>query len=441
MQIIASAGSGKTEVVAQRVADLFCDGELPESVVAFTFTERAAQSLKSRIEQRVEARLGRTFVDRLNGCFIGTIHSYCYQLLQRHVARYETFDVLDDNRLVAFLTREEQRLQLKELDGKLFTSIGQFIRNIDVLENELIVHHLVKSPFREIVERFNDRLNLYRFLTYGKLIALAVAELKKPGMLAAVRQTLKHLIVDEYQDVNPAQEALIAALGQPPVQLCVVGDDDQSIYQWRGSDVANIVDFAARYQDVSQFKLLINRRSRPQIIDAANDFAQTIRGRLPKKMQPHRPPADPEIITWRAATEAEEAEVIAKTILRLGEQGYRFRDVAVLVRSSTSYSRLLEAFDKHKVPVQPGGRTGLFKEADAQTFGRTFAYLAGSPWRTEQYGSFGQSVSLQALILEYTNRFKLDIGRQGRVRKRLERWKRKCSHRAARQILLAAITI
>ena len=106
VQIIASAGSGKTEVVAQRVVELFAEGEVPDTVVAFTFTERAADSLKRRIEQRVATRLGKAFVDRLNGCFIGTIHSFCYRLLQQHVAKYETYDVLDDNRLVAFLTRD-----------------------------------------------------------------------------------------------------------------------------------------------------------------------------------------------------------------------------------------------------------------------------------------------------------------------------------------------
>lgn len=423
LQIIAAAGSGKTEVVAQRVAELFCGGEPPESVVAFTFTERAADSLKTRIEQRVEERLGKAFVDRLNGCFIGTIHSYCYQLLQKHVAKYETYDVLDESRLVAFLTREEPHLKLKELTGRLFSSIGEFIRNVGVLENELIMHHHLSTPFREIVERFDKRLDVYRFLTYGKLIALTVAELKKPEVFEAARAAVRHLIVDEYQDINPAQEALISRIAQAPVELCVVGDDDQAIYQWRGSDVENIVGFAKRYKNVAPFNLLINRRSRPQIIDAANGFAQTIRGRLPKKMGAYRAGAEPEVVTWRAATEAEEAELIAKTILQLHKRGYRYRDVAVLVRSSTSYGRLLEAFTEYDVPVQPGGRTGLFKEADAQIFGRTFAFLAGNTWRTDPYGNYGQSVSLKGLVSEYANRFGLDAGRTMRVRKQLEHWK------------------
>jgi ATP-dependent DNA helicase UvrD/PcrA len=169
--------------------------------------------------------------------------------------------------------------------------------------------------------------------------------------------------------------------------------------------------------------LLINRRSRPQIIDAANEFAQSTKGRLPKKKSSYRAGAEPEIVTWRAATETEEADLIARSIVQLHKRGYRYRDVAILVRSSTSYDRLLKALAEHDVPVQPGGRTGLFKEADAQLFGRTFAYFAGSTWRSGPYGNYGQSVSLKSLVSEYAGRFALDAGRSGKVQKRLADWK------------------
>jgi len=107
--------------------------------------------------------------------------------------------ILDESRLVAFVTREEPHLKVKQLTGKLYSSIEEFVRNIDVLENELIMHHHLSAPFREIVTSFDERLNAYRFLTYGKLIALAVAELKKSEVFAAAHGAIKHLIVDEYQ--------------------------------------------------------------------------------------------------------------------------------------------------------------------------------------------------------------------------------------------------
>ena len=111
--------------------------------------------------------------------------------------------------------------------------------------------------------------------------------------------------------------------------------------------------------------------------------------------------------------------MIAKTIVELRRRGHRYRDIAVLVRSSTSYARLLDAFAEHNVPVQPAGRTGLFKESDAQTFGRTFAYLAGSAWRSEPYGQFGAPVRLDDLIADHVQRFELDERRRGHVRRRL----------------------
>jgi DNA helicase-2/ATP-dependent DNA helicase PcrA len=422
LQIIASAGSGKTEVVSQRVVKLLESGEPPNSIVAFTFTERAAESLKQRVEQRVEARLGKAFIDRLNGCFIGTIHSYCFRLLQEHVTEYEAYDVLDDNKLAAFLTREADRLQLKTLNGKLFSAVPEFIRNIEVVGNELIPLQRLAPPFSDMVERFYAALRNYRFLTYSRLISLSVEQLAKSEVYRSVRAALRHLIVDEYQDINPAQEALIRLLGEPPVEICVVGDDDQSIYQWRGSDVTNIVEFEKRYSGVSHFRLLTNRRSRPTIITTANAFAKTIHGRIPKLMQHHRSSAAPELVAWRANTEAEEAAVIGDTILALKRKGFRYRDVAVLVRSSTSYPRLLEAFEARSIPVQPGGRTGLFKEPDGQTFGSTFAYLSGNSWRASQYG-WGSPVTLDTLVTDYCRQFSLTGNAIQQVRATLASWK------------------
>jgi len=153
LQIIASAGSGKTEVVAQRVADLVSEKVDPRSIVAFTFTERAAQELKNRIALRVEHRNGRAGLDALSGLFVGTIHSYCFRLLQQYVPRYETYDVLDDNQLTAFLSREANRLEIRQLDSRnrVFASIAAFLQSVEVVENELLDPALAPEPFRTIL--------------------------------------------------------------------------------------------------------------------------------------------------------------------------------------------------------------------------------------------------------------------------------------------------
>ncbi|MGH9064595.1 MAG: ATP-dependent helicase [Acidimicrobiales bacterium] len=430
LQIIASAGSGKTEVVARRVADLFATGVEPSAVVAFTFTQRAAESLEARIEERVADRpeLGSSFLDRLNGCYVGTIHGYCLRLLQAHVPRYETYDVLDEHRLAAFVTREARRLEVKELTGRLFSSISEFLASLDVVDNELLGYDVLEDPFREMVETFHGCLDQYRFLTYGRLVTEAVAALQRPEVLAAVHGPLRHLVVDEYQDVNPAQEALIRRLAEPPVELCVVGDDDQAIYQWRGSDVGNIVEFEGRYPRVATcYGQTVNRRSRPGIIEAANGVAARIPGRLPKTMDPDRPSAEPEVVTWTAPTEAEEAELIAATIEQLRQRGYRYRDMAVLVRGRTSYPRLLHAFEGHRIPVAPGGRTGLFLSPDAQLFGKTFAWLAGHNWRPEPFGR-GEAVELPALLGEYQAAFGLSAESREPLGHRLSDWKEEVEH-------------
>lgn len=159
VQIIASAGSGKTEVV-QRVADLIAEGVAARSIVSFTFTERAAQELKERSALRVEHRLGRSGLDALGGLFVGTIHSYCFRFLQQYVPRYETYDVLDDNQLTAFLSREATRLDIRELDTKkrLFAAIAAFVHSVEVIENELLDPDMAPEPFRSILLSYYSTL-------------------------------------------------------------------------------------------------------------------------------------------------------------------------------------------------------------------------------------------------------------------------------------------
>lgn len=420
MQIIACAGSGKTEVVAQRVADLIAGGVDPAGIIAFTFTERAADELKARISARVEGRLGAEALDRLGAAFVGTIHAYCFRLLQQHVPSYETFDVLDEQRLTGFLCREAPRLHLKELkDGRLFASIRAFLANLEVVENELIpLDQLEEGPFRDKAGQFYDLLDQFRLLTYGQLIARAAEELAKPAVAQAVHARLRHLVVDEYQDVNPAQERLIQLLTGPDVELCVVGDDDQAIYQWRGSDVRNIVGFASRYRGVRTFTIATNRRSRPRIVQAAAGFARSIEGRLDKQMQAFRDPGNVELVTWSAETEQDECDQIAATIQRLHASGLRYRDIAVLVRGRVAYPALLAAFDAHGVPVQPAGRTGLFERAEARLFGKTYAWLADHSWSPQPYNR-GEVPRDDEVFSEYAGLYELTEDRAQAVRARL----------------------
>jgi DNA helicase-2/ATP-dependent DNA helicase PcrA len=426
LQIVAAAGSGKTEVVAQRVADLLADGVAPAGIVAFTFTERAAAELRQRIAERVDDRLGPVALDQLGGLFVGTIHAYCFQLLRTHLPRYETYDVLDDNQLTAFLAREATRLGMKVLDpqgrDRLFASIRAFLRGVDVVENELLDPAAMPRPFRTVLTDYLATLERYRLLTFGQQVVRAVRELERPEVRERALADVRHLIVDEYQDVNPSQEHLIELLAGPGVELCVVGDDDQAIYQWRGSDIGNIVSFGRRYPGVATFEITINRRSRPGIVGVANRFAATIPGRLVKSMDLHRPPAGgTEVTLWYGADDLAEASRIAKLIFDLHGDGVPYRDIAVLVRSQAAYRALVAELAATEIPVQPGGRTGLFDQPEALVIGRTFAWLTDVEWRVP--GQWASAVAEDALLDEYAAAFGLDeVGRR-RLRVFLRNWR------------------
>lgn len=430
VQIIAAAGSGKTEVVSQRVASLLADGEDPASIVAFTFTEKAAAELKERIRLRVTAAVGEHTTDQLGPLYVGTIHGYCFQLLQAHVPTYESWTPLDENQLVNLLYREQSQLGLKPLKGTLFKSIDAFRRSIDVVENELLsLDDLPDGPFREAATKFYTMLENYRFMSFGTQIVLAVKALEHPTIHAHVTQHLRHLIVDEYQDVNPAQERLVELLAQPlgSAELTVVGDDDQAIYQWRGSNVDNIVSFDQRYDGVTKFELLVNRRSRPAIVELANEFAGTISGRLEKAMRPHREAAGASVaIAVGHEDEAEEADVVAMTIEKIHATGVPFRDIAILVRSRTAYAKLLDALEVSDIPVQPGGRTGLFAQSEANAFGAAYAWCSDVEWSPIRFQK-RESITLRDLLDLYEQTFGLTAAQRTALQAHLIAWKQKAN--------------
>jgi DNA helicase-2/ATP-dependent DNA helicase PcrA len=317
------------------------------------------------------------------------------------VPEFGNFDILDENRLAGLLSREHKRLELSRLGSQHWRPIFDFLRNADVMENELLDPQPIKgSSFGDCYLRFKETLWRYHFLTYGLLISAAVKALKRPEVYQRVHSQLRHLIVDEYQDINPAQEQLIELLARPPVHLCVVADDDQAIYQWRGSDVSNMLEFAQRYEAVTSLPLSVNRRCRPTIIAKANEFATTITPRLPKKMEPHRPAGSCEVVAWSAETDKAEAEVIAETIERHRERGYRYKDIAIMYRSvRTSSPPLIEVLKHRGIPFRCAGRTGLFLQPEAAVLGKTYAWISKNDWKNERYGK-SEPVALDALVSE-----------------------------------------
>lgn len=390
LQVIACAGSGKTESIAQRIAALIDEGAEPASIVAFTFTERAAAELKDRITRRVAEVKGEAFRDRLGPMFVGTIHAYCFRILQDHVPKFGNYDVLDENRHAGFLSREFYRIGLSKLKAKHWAPIRDFASTVDVIANEFIpANALAGTPLGECYSAYRQSLTRHHFLTFSLIISSALEALEDRDIRERVCGPLKHLFVDEYQDINPSQERLIEILSAAPVQLTVVGDDDQSIYQWRGSDVRNILTFKQRRTGATSIDLDTNRRSRPAIVDAANRFSKTIPNRLDKTMKEYRPAGPNQVVPWSAATDASEADTIAATILRLKAQGYHYRDIAVLFRSvRTAAPPLIEALRVREIPYTAGGRTGLFLQPEVAFVAEIYAWFVDGDWRDEPWGEF-----------------------------------------------------
>src|SRR5574340_666544 len=292
LQLIACAGSGKTEVVAHRVAALLKSGLKPANIVAFTFTDKAAAELKERIVTRCREQLGDVF--GLAEMYIGTIHGFCLNLLMTEVPQYPKFNVLNEVQQSLFIDRHCAKCGLTtstDLNGRRlqrYTDTSHYLIPItNRREAETIEKELAGCTITTGLDRYRSLLDDQRQFDYTSMMENAVDVLTNEQIIRDRLGTrIKHVIVDEYQDVNPIQEAIVWLLNDLGAQICVVGDDDQTIYQWRGSDVQNILTFQERYAKVAQVRLEENFRSSEGIVETARPFIEQNPNRLPKKMQP-----------------------------------------------------------------------------------------------------------------------------------------------------------
>ena len=392
VQIIAGAGSGKTETVAQRVASILAEGVEPEAIVAFTFTQRAGDELRRRIRDRTSAIYGTALASLVSRMRIGTIHSYCHDLLTTKSAKYENYDVLAAFQQRAFVQRMAHTIDLNILgqpSESVLTMALKFVRTVDVIEGELMDVEDLHDPLRAVVEDYYGLLDEHRFLTFGQLIQLTVGLAQDPTKTAGLGTAgIRHVVVDEYQDINPAQETLIQALIDQgaAAELTVVGDDDQSIYQWRGSKVENILSFQDRFPNAARFELLENRRSVREIVRVADAFAQGIEGRLPKQSTASRGPGITPIVVHDDSRDAEsEAEWMAGQVRDLVANGVSPSAMAVLVRARSTMPPVVRALEAHGVAVNPTGRSGLFLQPDGEFLGRVIAWLGSTPWRQARF--------------------------------------------------------
>lgn len=300
LQIIACAGSGKTQVISQRVAAILAQpGVEPRNVLAFTFTEKAAAELKERILTIVERELGE--MAGLAEMYIGTMHGYALDLLQRLVPDKFKFSVLTDITAQLFVDRYSGKSGLTSCpttakQGVLRRYINSklYLQVVGVLREDKLDFDKVPEGVLESFEKYISLIDKNSLFDYTQIILSAVGYLEGSPyedddygrVQDHIKDDIRYVVVDEYQDVNPLQERLVRSLVRFGANLCVVGDDDQTIYQWRGSQVSNIITFDRRYPGVRQVTLDDNFRSSRGVVELSRSVAERIPvgERLPKAM-------------------------------------------------------------------------------------------------------------------------------------------------------------
>ena len=402
---LACAGSGKSRTLAYRIARLIAEEEAPDGIVAFTFTEKAAESIKRRVSQALStAGIDATVMGAM---YIGTIHSYCQRLLGEIDAKYRQFDVLDENRLKLYLISRFQQLGLGEFLGRVsgnryFEMIRQVADAWKTANDEVLDFDEVSEydlELGDLLIRIREGLRQDQYIDFSLMIRNAVDVIRAnvPGVEKGIGD-LRHLMVDEYQDVNPCQEELIQLLHQRSDTLFVVGDDDQSIYAWRGADVSNILEFQERYGQARLHTLSRNFRSTVPIVQASDAFVAANLGPSRIRKDPsavqNRFPQDFRVL-WFPNRRAE-AEWVAERIRILletkyedegGVRGLTPADFALLMRSTRQeeqdrtarHTAFTEALRARGIPfsLQAGG--GPFERLQVAVLRSTFELLRHSP--------------------------------------------------------------
>ena len=334
VMVIAGAGSGKTRVLTNRIAYLIAEKNILESnILAITFTNKAAKEMKERIYNLVG--------DTSKYIWINTFHSMCVRILRQHI------DLLGYNKNFTILDTSEQKTIIKNIVKELNLSEDSYQPNnilkiISNSKNSMVSVSEMKAQARfgfmknvaEIYENYQKYLKKNSVLDFDDLMLKTIVLFEKHSeVLALYQNKFEYIHVDEYQDTNVIQYKLIKMLSEVHKNICVVGDDDQSIYSWRGACSDNIINFEKDYEDVEVIFLDQNYRSNSTILDAANAVIKNNTDRKDKALWSENKGGD-KITVYSAANDKDETDDIAKKILDLKAQGIDYKDIAILYRAN-----------------------------------------------------------------------------------------------------------
>jgi DNA helicase-2/ATP-dependent DNA helicase PcrA len=405
--ILAGAGSGKTRVLAHRVAHLVASGVPPYQIVAVTFTNKAAGEMRDRIAGLIGAQATREAT-------IGTFHAICARILRREGERIgltRNFTIYDRADQLAVIKESLRRL---DLDDKRFAPAALLVfigQRKDELSDPATAIRQASGFWEEtaarVYEAYQRQLAESDAVDFDDLLLRVVLLLEQhPDVLARYQRRWTYLLVDEYQDTNRAQYRLCRLLAAVHHNLAVVGDDDQSIYSWRGADLRNILDFERDWPDATVVKLEQNYRSTQTILDAAHAIVSRLAGRKDKRLWTERG-AGAAVSVFDAYNEYEEAEFVARQVERLassadrrrgwaglltrraddapvGEEAdgasgpLRFGDIAVAYRVNAQSRVLEEAFMRFGIPYQLVGGVRFYERREVKD-ALAYARLARNP--------------------------------------------------------------
>ena len=370
--ILAGAGSGKTRTLTYRVANLLEHGVKAWHILALTFTNKAAREMRERIERLAGADAGEAW--------IGTFHSICCRILRRDIEKlgYErSFTIYDDDdqqRVIKAVLKEldidEKFLPPKAVSADISDAKNRLLSPDEWLQKRGGDYRSQKT--HDVMTRYEQRLRAANALDFDDLLVKTLQLfVEHPPVLEYYQGRFQYVHVDEYQDTNYAQYQLVRLITRKSRNLCVVGDDDQSIYGWRGADIRNILDFEKDFPDATVIKLEQNYRSTANILDAANQIIAHNEGRKEKELWTEDGEGE-KLTLYAAADERDEAAWICQRIRQLQRGGTPYGSIAILYRMHALSRVLEETLMRAGIPYHVYGGTRFYDRREVRD---VLAYL------------------------------------------------------------------
>lgn len=372
--ILAGAGSGKTTVLVARTGRLIDEGVCrPDEILVLTFTNKAARELKERVANRI-GKAGKDI-------WAGTFHSFGLNILRDHhelaglPKKFAIVDSTDARAIVKDLLKDHTHGDKEAFDPEVLLNL--IAKKREGLKMPADAHPADVEMVELILPKYLSRLKMLGAVDFDGLLLEPLKLFKKhPEVLQKYQSALKQVMVDEFQDTNRVQMQLISRLVESHKNVSVVGDDDQSIYGWRGAVISNILNFPKRFDNCMVVRLEMNYRSTSKILDVANSVIVKNKARHDKQLRPHKISEDenlPEVFTYD--TDEEEIEEIISQIRYFESKGYPLNDIAILFRSNSQGGLLEGTLRKNSIEYSLSGGSGLFDRKEVRD---VLAYIRSS---------------------------------------------------------------